>query len=63
RKAGCQCGLVLNPATPLSAAEPYLDQIDLLLAMTVVPGFGGQAFMPEVMPKVEEAARLRRERG
>lgn len=63
RSAGCQAGLVLNPATPLAAAEPYLGQIDLLLCMTVVPGFGGQSFMPEVMPKVEEAARLRAERG
>ena len=51
------------PPPPSSEAEPYLDQIDLLLAMTVVPGFGGQAFMPEVMPKVEEAVRLRAERG
>jgi ribulose-phosphate 3-epimerase len=63
RRAGCQAGLVLNPATPLRDAEPYLDQIDLLLCMTVVPGFGGQAFMAEVLPKVAEAARLRRERG
>lgn len=63
RKAGCQAGLAFNPATPLSEVEPFLDQIDLLLAMTVVPGFGGQAFMPEVMPKIEEAVRLRTERG
>lgn len=63
RKAGCQAGLVFNPATPVDAVEPYLDQIDLLLAMTVVPGFGGQAFMPEVMPKIEQAVQLREERG
>lgn len=63
RKAGCQAGLALNPATILNEVVPYLDQIDLLLTMTVVPGFGGQAFMPEVMPKVEEAARLRAERN
>lgn len=63
REAGCQAGLVINPATPLAEAEPYLDQIDLLLVMTVVPGFGGQAFMPETMPKVTEAARIRKERG
>jgi ribulose-phosphate 3-epimerase len=63
RQGGCQCGLVLNPATPLGEAEPYLDQIDLLLCMTVVPGFGGQAFMAEVMPKVAAAARLRDDRG
>lgn len=63
RQADCRAGLVLNPATPLSAAEPFLDQIDLLLCMTVVPGFGGQAFMPEVMPKVAAAVRLRDERA
>ncbi|MEO1843461.1 MAG: ribulose-phosphate 3-epimerase [Akkermansiaceae bacterium] len=63
RKAGCLAGLAFNPATPLSEVEPFLDQIDLLLAMTVVPGFGGQPFMPEVMPKVEEAVRLRSERA
>ncbi len=59
RAAGCQAGLALNPATPLSAVEPYLDQIDLLLCMTVVPGFGGQAFMSEVLEKVVAATRIR----
>ncbi len=63
RAAGVQAGLVLNPATPFSAVEPYLDQIDLLLVMTVVPGFGGQSFMAETMPKVAQAAALRAERG
>ena len=63
RAAGRQAGLALNPATPMSAVEPYLDQIDLLLCMTVVPGFGGQSFMQEVMPKVEQAATWRTERG
>ena len=63
RAAGCQAGLALNPATPIEAAEPYLDQIDLLLCMTVVPGFGGQPFMVQVLPKIEAAANLRAERG
>jgi|TARA_B110000196_G_scaffold31331_1_gene23767 ribulose-phosphate 3-epimerase len=63
RNAGCLAGLALNPATPLRDVEPYLDQIDLLLVMTVIPGFGGQSFMPEVMPKIEEAIRLRHQRG
>ena len=63
RKAGRLAGVALNPATPMSAVEPYLDQIDLLLCMTVVPGFGGQSFMQEVMPKVEQAATWRTERG
>ena len=59
RAAGRLAGLALNPATPLSAVEPFLDQIDLLLCMTVVPGFGGQAFMPEVLEKIEAAVRIR----
>ena len=63
REAGVKAGLALNPATPFSAVEPYLSQIDMLLCMTVVPGFGGQAFMPEVMAKVEQAAKWRSEQG
>ena len=63
RANGCQAGLALNPATPLAAVEPFLDHIDLLLCMTVVAGFGGQAFLPEVLPKIEAAARLREQRG
>jgi ribulose-phosphate 3-epimerase len=52
-----RAGLALNPDTPFEAVEPYLDQVDLVLCMTVFPGFGGQRFMPEVLPKV---ARVRR---
>jgi ribulose-phosphate 3-epimerase len=63
REAGCQAGLALNPATPLSEVEPFLDQIDLLLCMTVVPGFGGQAFMPEVLEKVSAAVSIRETKG
>ena len=63
RAAGCSAGLAINPATPLEDAMPYFDQIDLLLCMTVVPGFGGQSFMMEVMPKVEQASALRDLRG
>ena len=63
REAGCQAGLALNPATPMADVEPYLDQIDLLLCMTVVPGFGGQPFMDEVLPKIQQAAQWRTERG
>ena len=63
RAAGRQAGLALNPATPISAAEPYLELIDLLLCMTVVPGLGGQAFMPGVLPKITAAARLRTEQN
>jgi ribulose-phosphate 3-epimerase len=55
RAAGCGVGLSLNPATPFEAIEPYLATIDLLLVMTVHPGFGGQAFRPEMMKKVRRA--------
>lgn len=63
RAAGIRTGLALNPATPISAVEPYLGQIDLLLCMTVVPGFGGQAFMPEVLEKIAAAANARQSGG
>jgi ribulose-phosphate 3-epimerase len=63
REGGCEAGLALNPATPLSAVEPFLGEIDLLLCMTVVPGFGGQAFMPEVLEKIKAAAKIREEKG
>lgn len=63
RRRGLGCGLVLNPGTPFSAAEPFLDHIDILLVMTVQPGFGGQRFRPEVLPKIEEAARAIDRRG
>ena len=55
RDAGCSAGLSLNPATPFEAVEPYLGRIDLLLVMTVHPGFGGQSFRPEMMEKVKRA--------
>jgi ribulose-phosphate 3-epimerase len=63
RAAGKLAGLALNPATPISAVEPFLAKIDLLLCMTVVPGFGGQAFMAEVLGKITTAAKLRESRG
>ena len=63
RAAGCLAGLAINPATPLSAAKDHLSSIDLLLVMTVNPGFGGQEFITATMEKVAEAARLRQENG
>ncbi|MFQ6105992.1 MAG: ribulose-phosphate 3-epimerase [Thermoplasmata archaeon] len=57
RSGGNRAGLSLNPPTPLSRAEPFLEMLDLLLVMTVNPGFSGQRFMPEVIPKIEEAHR------
>ena len=59
RDAGLQAGLALNPATSIERVVPFFDQIDLLLCMTVVPGFGGQAFMSEVLEKISMAAELR----
>jgi ribulose-phosphate 3-epimerase len=52
---GLRAGLALNPDTPFDAVAPFLDQIELLLCMTVFPGFGGQSFMPEVLDKVHQA--------
>jgi ribulose-phosphate 3-epimerase len=63
REAGCTCGLAIRPATPFEAAVPFLDQIDLLLVMTVEPGFGGQPFMSEMMSKVQAAAEARTKLG
>ncbi len=56
REAGCRVGLSLNPGTAFESVEPFLDQIDLLLVMTVQPGFGGQSFRAEMMDKVKRAA-------
>ena len=53
--AGCRAGLTLNPATPFDSVEPFLDKIDLLLVMTVHPGFGGQSFRADQMEKVKRA--------
>src|SRR3954470_20636735 len=58
RDAGCRVGLTLNPATPFAAVEPFLAKIDMLLVMTVHPGFGGQSFRPEQMEKVKRAKLL-----
>lgn len=59
REQGCRAGLTLNPAMPFAAVEPHLHHIDLLLIMTVHPGFGGQAFQGEMMAKVRRARALR----
>jgi len=57
RDAGCRPGLSLNPATAFESVEPFLHEIDILLIMTVHPGFGGQSFRPEIMGKVKRAAQ------
>lgn len=53
-----KAGLAFNPATPLDHLEYVIDKIDMILIMSVNPGFGGQAFIPEVIPKIEEVRRL-----
>jgi len=64
RAAGKKAGLSCNPATPFEKVEPFLGEIDLLLVMTVVPGFGGQSFMEEeTMPKVAAAREFREANG
>jgi len=63
RELGCQTGIVLNPGTPAAAIEPVLDQVDLVLAMTVQPGFGGQSFREDVLPKIAAIDASRRARG
>jgi ribulose-phosphate 3-epimerase len=63
RDLGARVGLALKPGTALAAAEPHLAGLDLLLVMTVEPGFGGQAFMGDMMAKVREAAAWRARHG
>jgi ribulose-phosphate 3-epimerase len=53
KENGCKAGLVLNPATPLSCLDHTLEKLDLVLLMSVNPGFGGQQFIPSVLPKIE----------
>jgi len=64
---GVSAGIVLNPETPYEAILPYLDEVDEVLCMTVHPGFGGQSFMPEVLPKIsalrKSIAELCQKRG
>ena len=61
KKLGKKVGLAVNPPTQVSLVEPFLKQIDLLLIMTVIPGFGGQPFIQETLPKIQQAAAWRRE--
>ena len=63
RSMGIKVGLGINPPTPMNQLLPYLSQIDLLLVMTVNPGFGGQEFIEETLPKVQQAYSWRQEKG
>ena len=63
RSLGKKVGLAINPPTHIAAVKPYLQQIDLLLVMTVNPGFGGQPFIEECVPKIQQGAAWRKELG
>lgn len=63
RGRGIRAGLAVKPATPFSAIEDLIDVVDMILVMTVEPGFGGQSFMANMMPKVEQARRYLDQRG
>jgi ribulose-phosphate 3-epimerase len=63
RELGAQCGIVLNPDTPADAVQHLLDRVDLVLVMTVQPGFGGQSFRDAMLPKLRQLDTWRRERG
>lgn len=63
RELGSQSGISLNPDTPVERIFPYLEAVDLVLVMSVFPGFGGQSFIESVLPKIEALARERDARG
>ncbi len=63
KSLGSKVGLAINPPTSISLVQPYLDKIDSLLVMTVNPGFGGQEFIHEMLPKIKQADSWRRERN
>lgn len=63
RELGCKSGLVFNPATPLDCLKHVMDKVDMILLMSVNPGFGGQSFIPETLNKLREARKLIDESG
>jgi len=63
REQGCKAGLVFNPATPLSYLDYVMDKVDLILIMSVNPGFGGQKFIPEALTKLREARQRIQDSG
>jgi ribulose-phosphate 3-epimerase len=63
KSLGKRVGLAINPPTAISHIQPYLDQVDAVLIMTVNPGFGGQSFIHETLPKIQQVYEWRRERG
>lgn len=63
RAAGCKAAVALNPATPLQALDYILDACDMVLLMTVNPGYGGQKLIPYILPKIRQLRRIAAERG
>tara|TARA_B100001248_G_scaffold262528_2_gene259162 strand:- start:25887 stop:26543 length:657 start_codon:yes stop_codon:yes gene_type:complete len=63
RALGCHCGISLNPGTPIEDIQPFLELVDLVLIMTVQPGFGGQSFREDQLPKIKQTAQWREEKG
>ena len=63
REKGVKVGVTIKPKTPLSVLEPLLDKVDMILLMTVEPGFGGQKLIPETLEKVKKLDQIRRENG
>jgi len=63
KSLGKKVGLAINPPTTITEVAPYLDKIDMLLVMTVNPGYGGQSFIHECLPKIQQADAWRRERN
>ena len=62
KKLKKKVGVSLNPQTPIDLVKDFLDKIDLVLVMSVHPGFGGQKFMPEILDKIEDLSKLRKEK-
>ena len=58
KSLGVKCGAVINPDTPVSALKPVIEDCDMVLLMSVFPGFGGQKFIEDVLPKIAEAKKL-----
>ena len=63
KECGCKAGVVLNPATPLASLEYIMDRLDLILLMSVNPGFGGQSFIPSTLDKLRSVRRLIEQSG
>jgi ribulose-phosphate 3-epimerase len=63
KELGARAGVSLNPPTPVSAVEEFLPHVDLVLVMSVNPGFGGQSFIPKTLPKIAEMRKILNDRG